>query len=420
MRVHLLKSVVLTTSLLAGQAMGFENWPGWRGSSANGVAQGKGYPTEWSTSNNVQWKFELPGRGASTPIVWDDTIIVTYGANSENVVQALDRRGKPKFRTTLGKETPGKNKKASGSNSSAVTDGKHIYVYFKSGDFAALDFQGNVAWQHNLQAMFGEDTLWWDLGTSPVLTSDAVVVACMHSGPSYVAAFEKETGKLVWKTDRNLEAPSEAAQSYTTPVVDKFAGQEVIYVLGADHVTAYQANDGAELWRVGALNPQREQFFRSIASPVISGDLLLAPYARGSTLTAVKLGGKGDVTKSHVVWTKSGVSADVPTPAAFDGRVYVCTDRGEVACLDAMTGDKIWSGNPEPNRNSYSSSPILADGKLYVTREDGKTFVLSLGDTFRVVAANKLEGESIVATPVFVDSTILIRTFENLYCIGAK
>jgi outer membrane protein assembly factor BamB len=406
--------------LVALQALAWENWPNWRGPGLNGVASGTGFPTEWGPTRNVLWKLPLPGRGASTPVVWGDTIVLTFGAEDENFVVAIDRKGNEKFRTAVGKESPGKHKKGTGSNPSAVIDGERIYVYFKSGDFAALDLKGKILWHHNLQQLYGEDTLWWDLGTSPVLTSGAVVVTCMQSGPSYLAAFDRATGKQLWKVDRNLNAPEEAAQSYSTPVVVRDGDNELIYVLGADHITAHLARDGKELWRVGDLNPKQDRFFRSIASPVASGDLLIAPYARGQVLLGVKTGGSGDVTRSHVVWQREGVSADVPTPAAQNGRVYVCTDRGEVACLDAASGKTIWSGNPEPNRNAYSASPILADGKVYVTREDGKTFVLAQGDTFKVLAANALEGEFVVATPVFLDGRIFIRTMENLYCIGEK
>jgi outer membrane protein assembly factor BamB len=169
---------------------------------------------------------------------------------------------------------------------------------------------------------------------------------------------------------------------------------------------------------VGGLNPGGEKFFRSIASPVLSGDVVVAPYARGSTLTAIRLGGKGDVTSSQVVWSKSKLGADVPTPAALEGRVYLCTDRGELHCLEGATGKSLWSGAVEKNRAAFSASPILADGRIYLTREDGKTFVLQQGDEFKQLAANELEGEFVVATPVLVDGKIYIRTLERLYCIG--
>jgi outer membrane protein assembly factor BamB len=241
----------------------------------------------------------------------------------------------------------------------------------------------------------------------------------MQTGPSYLAGFDKSTGDEVWKVDRNVPAPVEAAQSYSTPLVVQDAqGQPTIYVLGADHVTAHNGKNGKELWRVGGLNPMQNGFFRSIASPVISDGLIVAPYARGSSITAIKLGGSGDVTGTHIAWFKDDLGADVPTPAARNGRVYFCTDRGEIACLDAKSGKEIWRGQVEKHRTPFSASPILAGGHLYVAREDAKTFVLKAGDSYELVAHNELPGESMVATPVFVNGRILIRTFDNLYCIG--
>jgi outer membrane protein assembly factor BamB len=265
--------------------------------------------------------------------------------------------------------------------------------------------------------MFGEDTLWWDLGTSPVLTRDFVVVATQHDKPSYIAAFDKLTGDLAWKQGRNMDAPREANQSYTTPVVRSENGKETIYVLGADHVTAHDAKTGREIWRVGGLNPRKHQFFRSIASPVIAGGILVAPYARGDTLTAIRLGGSGDVTDTHVMWEKQGLSADIPTPAAIDGKVYLCTDRGLFACLDIRTGEVLWSGKVTQGRVTISPSPVLVDGKIYVTSENATTYVLQQGNEFELLAVNEI-GEFTLATPVFTRNHILIRTFENLYCIG--
>src|SRR5579872_5111334 len=233
-------SVVLASAALAA------NWPSWRGPGSDGVAVGNNYPTRWSGTENVLWRFEFPGRGASTPIVWDGKIVVTCAIDGENGVVCLNADGTPARQKKIGQERPGKNGKASGCNPSAVTDGKFVYVYFKSGDLACLDFDGEIVWQRNLQEMYGKDTLWWDLGTSPVLTRDYVVVAVMQTGPSYLVAFEKATGNEAWKHDRNLDAPVEAAQSYTTPVVVNEQGRQTIVVVGADHVTAHDAADGRE------------------------------------------------------------------------------------------------------------------------------------------------------------------------------
>ena len=417
----------LLLAALAPQApVRSENWPNWRGPALDGVAAGTGYATTWSPEAHGAWKVTLPGLGASTPAVWGDSIVLTCAIEGKDAAICFDRSGKEIWRRSLGAEKAGKHAKATGCNPSPVTDGEHVWVYFKSGELAALDLAtGAVVWQENLQERFGEDTLWWDLGTSPVLTKDAVVVAVMQTGPSYLAAFGRTDGKLLWKHDRNLDAPEEAAQSYSTPLVvkgeEKFGEPaEVIFVLGADHVTAHDAADGRELWRVGGLNPAGEKYFRSIASPVVADDLVIAPYARGSTLTAVKRGGKGDVTKSHVAWARKDLGADVPTPAFQDGKVVVCTDQGKVACLDAPTGKTLWDGELAKNRHAYSASPVLVDGKILVTREDGQSAVLAgpaaAVSRFEVVGEGSV-GEMTVATPVCVDGEIFLRTHDSLWCI---
>ena len=417
----------LLLAVLAPQApVRSENWPNWRGPALDGVAAGTGYATTWSPEAHGAWKVTLPGLGASTPAVWGDSIVLTCAIEGKDAAICFDRSGKEIWRRSLGAEKAGKHAKATGCNPSPVTDGEHVWVYFKSGELAALDLAtGAVVWQENLQERFGEDTLWWDLGTSPVLTKDAVVVAVMQTGPSYLAAFGRTDGKLLWKHDRNLDAPEEAAQSYSTPLVvkgEETFGEpaEVIFVLGADHVTAHDAADGRELWRVGGLNPAGEKYFRSIASPVVADDLVIAPYARGSTLTAVKRGGKGDVTKSHVAWARKDLGADVPTPAFQDGKVVVCTDQGKVACLDAPTGKTLWDGELAKNRHAYSASPVLVDGKILVTREDGQSAVLAgpaaAVSRFEVVGEGSV-GEMTVATPVCVDGEIFLRTHDSLWCI---
>ena len=419
--------VLFLLAALAPQApLRSENWPNWRGPALDGVAAGTGYATTWSPEAHVAWKVPLPGLGASTPAVWGDSIVLTCAIDGKDAAICFDRSGKEIWRRSLGTEKPGKHAKATGCNPSPVTDGKHVWVYFKSGELAALDLAtGAVVWQENLQERFGEDTLWWDLGTSPVLTNDAVVVAVMQTGPSYLAAFGRTDGKLLWKHDRNLDAPEEAAQSYSTPLVtagDAARGEpaEVMFVLGADHVTAHDAADGHELWRVGGLNPAGEKYFRSIASPVVADDLVIAPYARGSTLTAVKRGGKGDVTQTHVAWARKDLGADVPTPAFQDGKLVVCTDQGKVACLDAPTGKTLWDGELAKNRHAYSASPVLVDGKILVTREDGQSAVLSGpaagAGRFAVVGEGSV-GEMTVATPVCVDGEIFLRTHDSLWCI---
>lgn len=412
------------------QAAWADNWPNWRGPALDGTAGGTGYVAEWSPDKHVLWKVSLPGLGASTPAVWGDRVVVTCTSDGHDAVICLDRAGTEVWRKALGKARDGKHKKATGANSSPVTDGERVWVYFKSGELACLDLAtGAERWRTNLQERFGEDTLWWDLGTSPVLTKNAVVVAVMQTGPSYLAAFDRVSGDLLWKHDRDVPAPSEAAQSYSTPLVaagDPAKGEpaEVLFVLGADHVTAHDAADGRELWRVGGLNPEAIGSFRSIASPVLAGDLVIAPYARGGTITAIRRGGSGDVTASHVAWARKDIGADVPTPAVRDSRIVICTDKGVVEGLDAATGATAWRKELPKTRNAYSASPVVVDGRVIVVREDGAASVLqwpeaSAPGEVAVVGGGSVE-EMTVATPVCVDGRMFLRTHDSLWCIGAE
>ena len=401
-------------------------WPNWRGPTLNGVASGKGYAVSWSPDDNVRWRVPLPGLGASTPAVWGDRLVLTCDIEGHDGILCIDRAGKECWRQQLGDIRPGKHKKATGCNSSPVTDGDHVWVYFKSGELACLSLtDGAIVWKTNLQEQFGEDTLWWDLGTSPVLTKQAVVVAVMQTGPSYLVAFDRETGAVLWKHDRMLDAPEEAAQSYSTPLVvagnaDWNEPTEMLIVLGADHVTAHDAIDGREIWRVGGLNPEGDKFFRSIASPVVAGEFVIAPYARGKTVTAIRRGGSGDVTASHIAWKREPLGTDVPTPAIRDGRVMICGDKGMMSCLDLKTGQTLWEDSLPKNRNRYSSSPIIVDDHVLLTREDGHSWSIAWpgekGDSFTILGEGTVD-EMTVATPVCLDGEIFLRTHDSLWCI---
>lgn len=393
----------------------------WHGPDYNGVAPAGDYPTEWGPDTNVAWSAELSGNGASTPCVWGNRVFLTDEIDGQNGIVCFDMNGKRLWEKTVGTLEAGKHKKASGANPSPTTDGERVFAYFKSGDFAAFDFDGNQKWSAKVQDGNDPEMLWWDLGTSPVLTKDYVVVTVMQTGPSFLIAYDRETGDVAWKADRMVPAPQEAAQSYTTPVVTTHDGIEQLIVCGADHITAHRADNGQELWRVGGLNPEQNGYFRSISSPAVSGDIVVAPYARGNSITAVRLGGKGDVADTHVVWQKTGIGSDVPTPAIDNGKVYVVGDKGKVGgkvwVLDLESGDVVAESQPERNRSAYSSSPILVPGKpslLYLTREDGATFVLN-AESFETVGKGIVDDQT-VATPVFVDDKILVRTDSRLWC----
>ena len=385
-------------------------------------------PLNWSQAKGILWQAELPGLGGSTPVISKGTAYVTTGVEGQNQLLAFDlKSGLKKWEVSLGKDRGNKHRKGSGSNPSPVVDGDTIFAYFRSGDLVAVDSKGKVQWTKNLQSLFGADTLWWDLGSSPVLTESAVVVAVMQSGPSYVVAFDKGTGKELWKFDRTLPAPEEAAQSYSTPVVVSVKGQEAIAVMGADHLTINRASDGKLLGKLGGFNPGQEQYWRSISSPVADGNVILCPYARGDTLTAVDIealaNGKG---QDAILWFRDDLGSDVPTPAAHQGRAYVVSDgkasKGTITCINLLNGKSVWTVELPKSRMGYSSSPLLAGNHLYVTQENGTTFVIGPLDSSEpeLIAENSIEDDEpfTVASPVPYQDSLLIRSRHKLYRFG--
>ncbi len=410
-------SAVLLASNLPALA---DNWPQWRGPEGTSVAAPGSYPVTFSNTVNVAWKVKLPGKGSSTPVVWGDRIFVTSGHGGEDGVLAYDRDGGLLWDITLGKERPGKHQNGSGANSSPITDGKHLYVYFKSGTVASLTLDGALNWKTNLQERFGEDTLWWDLGTSPVLAGDHLVIAVMQEGDSYVVALKPEDGSVAWKVDRTFEVQKETGQSYTTPYVAEIDGRETIVIWGADRLTGHDPTDGKTLWTCGGFNPEDKPMWRVIASPAITGGIAVVPFGRTKYTAGVRLGGSGDITASARLWERDDVGADCPTPVGRDGKVYLLSDRGEIHCLDAVTGRDLWKGAIPRAAAKYYSSPILAGDLLYCAREDGVVATVRVSDSGMEVLSQNDMGERIAAAPVPVNDRLLIRGVEHLYCLESK
>ncbi len=398
------------------------NWPQWRGPGANGCTTQGTYPAKWSATN-LLWKVSLPGKGCSTPVVWNRQIFLTAPVNGKDAVLSYDWGGQSLWQTTLGAEETGKRGNSSGCNPSAVTDGQSVFVYFKSGTLAALDFKGNVRWQTNLVTGFGPEKLFWDQSTSPVLLQDAVVIARMDHGESWLAAFDKGTGQLRWKVPRQYETAIEGDNSYTTPLVIGPQGKEIILVWGGEHLTAHAAADGQLLWSCNDFNPQAVAHWPTVASPVVAGDIVITACGRADRgaprFHGIKLGGKGDVTATHRVWKREDTGTFVPTPVVYEGRLYLVRDHGQVECIDPATGQTLWRDAFPKGSPSYYASPVIADGKLYAAREDGVVFVAKLGDKFELLAENDM-GEQVIASPVPVANHLLIRGARHLFCVAGE
>jgi outer membrane protein assembly factor BamB len=371
----------------------------------------------------VLWKIDIPGKGFSTPIVCDKKIYLTTGAEDLDTVLAFDWSGKQIWQKQLGDETAGKHKNGSGSNPSATTDGSGIFVFFKSGNFAALELDGSVRWKTNLFERYGKDNRYWDFGTSPVLTKKDVVMAQMHDGESWLAAFDKVTGKLNWKVARNYKTAVEGSQGYSTPIVFSHKGTEALLVWGGHHLTAHDAANGKIIWSCGDFNPAGEKLWAAVASPVIAGTVAVVPCGRDDRrqprLHGIKIGGSGDVTQTHRLWKRKDTGPYIPSPAEYKGRVYIICDRGQAHCINPLTGESIWSGVFPKGKGNFYSSPLIAGGHLYAAREDGMIFVIGLKDKFEIISRIDMK-DRIIASPIAISDRLLIRTNHHLFCIGNK
>jgi len=407
--------------IITGQSVMAEiNWPSWRGPDNNGSISSGNYPVNWDPEK-VLWKIDIPGKGFSTPIVWGKNIYLTTGTNDLDTVLAFDWSGNQIWQKQLGSEAAGKHRNGSGCNSSAITDGSAVFVYFKSGNFAALELDGSIRWKTNLFERYGKDNRYWDFGTSPVLTKKYVVIAEMHDGESWLAAFDKTTGKLAWKVPRNYKTPKEGSQGYSTPIVFSHKGIEALMIWGGQHLTAHDAADGKTLWSCGNFNPKGTRNWPSVASPVISGTTAVVPCGRADhkqpRLHGIKLGGSGDVTETHRLWNREDIGSFIPTPAEYKGLVYLIDDRGKINCIDPLTGKDIWSGVFPKGKGNFYSSPLIAGGHLYAVREDGIIFVIKLKDKFEIISEIDMK-DPIIASPIAISDRLLIRTSHHLFCIG--
>ncbi len=399
------------------------DWPSWRGPDDSGSLEGGTYPAELTAKNTI-WKADLPGKGCSTPIILQDRIYITAPVDGKDALLVFDSAGKRLWQTEFAQENPGKHRNGSGCNASPVTDGRHIYVYFKSGTLAAVDLEGHVVWQTNIVERYGEVTLYWDHGTSPVLTANSVVLARMHNGESWLAAFDKASGELSWKTARNFETPQEGDHGYATPLVLNRNDREVILTWGAEHLTMHDAVNGNLLWTCGNFNPASEKLWPSISTPVIFDDTAVFAFGRNDRgkprMHGVSLSGKDDVTPTNHLWTRDDVGTFVPSPVKYQGHVYLLRDGGEVECLDPETGRTVWADQFPRHRANYYSSPIIAGDRLYAPREDGVVFVASIANgRFELLSENDFE-QPIIGSPVPHNNRIYIRGEQHLFCLGDK
>ncbi len=436
---------VLLISLLTVSALPAE-WPQFRGPSGSGLGQGSP-PVEWNgeSGKNILWKAPQPGLGHSSPVIWGDRIFLTSavpasgtaplklglygdiepveneGAQNFNVY-ALDRRtGKLLWERTAASGVPKvkRHPKSTHANPTPATDGQHVVASFGSEGLYAYDLNGKLLWKKDLGVLdagfFRVPTAQWGFSSSPVIRDGKVIVQADVQKGSFLAAFDVKTGRELWRTARS-DVPTFGSPA----IVPYTAGGESslqVVVNGWKHIGGYSFDTGKELWRLsgGGDIP--------VPTPVFADGLILITSAHGSDrpIYAIRTGAEGEVDAGgkFVAWKQERAGNYMQTPLALEGVGYFCMDNGVLSAYQMSTGERLYQQRLGGGTSGYSSSPVSAAGRLYITSEEGVTHVLQAGKEFRQLARNEL-GETVMATPAVSDGVLYIRGLAHLYAIGAR
>ncbi|HVS66172.1 MAG TPA: PQQ-binding-like beta-propeller repeat protein [Thermoanaerobaculia bacterium] len=421
------------------------NWPGFRGDNGDGIGDGEAAPVSWNleTGEGVAWKADLPGLANSSPVIWNERVFVTSavaeggsvaletgltGAGTEVeeatehrwLVLAFDKRtGEKLWETEVGRGVPltRRHFKATQANSTPATDGQHLVVIFPTAGLACLGLDGEIHWKHELGGLnaggFNDPTLQWGYASSPTIFEDRVIVQVdVHDGP-YLAAWELETGELLWKTER-----PEVAPSWSTPAVwETPAGTQI--VTNASLIHGYDPSDGRELWSLGPSSVQ------VVSMPVIGDGVVYvgAGYPPAKPIYAVKPTIRGDVEvepgepHAALAWSQERGGAYMPTPLLYRGLLYVVHHNGRLVAYEASSGDAVYKARFS-RAGTFTNSPIAVDGRIYTGTEEGLLYVVEAGPEYRELAVHDF-GEPLMATPAVSEGVLYVRTPSKLWALGS-
>jgi len=442
LRFRVIAFFLLLPNLHAG------DWPQWRGPSSNGISDESGLPVHWGSGEHIRWKAPLAGLGVSSPVIWGDKVFVT---SQKGIVPAQQgqmpllarddqdlarqespiggRRNKSNesngevsliveaFRISNGAqlwkysiratgEFPQLHEKHNLATPTPVTDGKLVYAWFGNGQIVALDMSGGAVWSRHLGIEYSSFVTPWGHGSSPTLYKDMVLLLCDHADSSFLLALDKSTGKERWKVDRG-----KGRISHSTPLVVRGPGGDELIINSSERIDAYNPQNGDLLWYAGS---QRQT---PIPTPVFhEGVIYLVRGYRNSDFLAIKPGGRGDVSETHVLWRAATGASYVPSILYYDGLLYVTNEVGIVTCADAATGKTVWR---QRLGGIFFASPVAADGKVYMVSETGETFVLRAGRTAELLAKNEIDGR-MLASPAISNGCLFLRADGTLYCIGLQ
>src|SRR5262245_13868283 len=465
-RASLVCALFFASSTVHGQAV---DWPQFRGPNSNPVGAHTRLAERWSKTENVEWSQEIPGRGWSSPIVTGGKIYVTtvttegkskspqigteysneyaaelqkQGLSNEQIRERLTERdfelpkevmlhyflycldlksGKVEWQKEFyaGRPPGGRHRKNSFTSESPVTDGKFVYVYVANLGLWAFDLKGKLAWNTPLEA----NPIYLDFGTgsSPALAGNLLVIVNDNQKQQYIAAFDKQTGKQVWRTSRDIGGNAQPVQrsGWATPYVWRHALRTEIVTIGPGEAVSYDLT-GRELWRLSGMAAT------PIPMPFAYDGLLYINAGRGKALFAIRPGAAGDISlgkdqtsNEYIVWSQSRGGTYLPSSLAYEGGVYALTETGILTRFDAKTGTQSYKTRIDPAATAFTTSPWAYNGKLFCLSEEGQTFVIAAGEQFQLLHVNALD-DMAQASPALVGERLLIRTEHRLYSIRRR
>ncbi|HKY04146.1 MAG TPA: PQQ-binding-like beta-propeller repeat protein [Blastocatellia bacterium] len=384
-----------------------DNWPQWRGPRSQGVSTETRLPVTWSSTESVRWKTALPGPGHSSPITWGNRIFLTAYKREGNklLTLAIDKAtGKIVWeREVVARQIEQLHPTNAPASPTPATDGRYVYVYFGSFGLVCYDFEGKKIWEKPLGPFPNE----WGSASSPVLHGNMLLLNCDTDAEDFLLALNKTTGETVWRTSR-----SNVNRSWSVPVIWNASGTDEIVISGSGRVKAYDAKDGKELWTVEGLTTW------VTPTPVIAHGMLYVASngPGGNVIMAIRPGGRGNVTNTHVAWRYDRSAPYSSSPVIAGDYLYAVKNGGVMTCLNARTGEVAWQQRI-PAGGEYYASLIAADGKVYALSEEGKATVVAAKPTYELLGTNNM-GERCMASPAISDGQIFIRSDNTFFCIG--
>ena len=429
-------------SFLAGHAQA-QNWPGFRGTNASGIADGTHPPTTWNAekAQNVLWKTAIPGLSHSSPIVWGNKVFVITAISSDpkSSFNAKDRGidlanddVKHTWRIYCLDKTTGRiiwdktayegvprakrHLKATQANSTPTTNGNYVVALFGSEGLNCYDLDGRLLWSKDLgvlnPGLWDDPSSSWGHASSPIIYRDLVIVQADGHAQSFIAASDLKSGKQVWRVERG------EITSWSTPTINSLGNRTELIANGGRYIRGYDPLTGKEIWRFADNDTQVK-----MQAPLVANGLIFVTggYPPGRSMFAFKPGAAGDIslkagqeTNDFIAWSATKGSPYTPTPLVYGDLFYVCADNGVLSAYEAKTGVRVYQ---ERLPSSFSASPVAADGKLYLASEDGDVFVVKAGRKYELLATNSM-GKALMATPALSDGVLILRAENYIFAIG--